>query len=158
MIITVTYSVDADLYQADTNHNVSLTTTEYVYQNETLIRLQIGTNFRNQLNCRVTYKLNQKSALLDEQYLFKTATSQSKADPITRKIFTEKLTSFIMTQTTAVKEILEEYSYIGKNGITETVQIVITEKSGKMTAAIDFADLEQYKNFIAPSWLIPITE
>ncbi len=153
MIITITYGVDADLYRADTKHDVSLTTTEYVYRNEMLVHLQVGKNFGIRLNDRLKQEFKRAPALPGEQFLFKKTYNRDAAKPITQSSFTEKLNSFDMSQTEIKREILEEYRYTGKDSAAYNVQIVITEKDGVMAAVIDFSDTKQYENFIAPTWL-----
>ena len=38
------------------------------------------------------------------------------------------------------------------------MQIVIKIKNDLISAVIDFKDLEQYENFVCPTWLVDITE
>jgi hypothetical protein len=61
-----------------------------------------------------------------------------------------------MGQTAIEQEIIEDYSYIDKNGNAASVQIAVMEKASGMTATIDFEDAAQHTNFIRPAWLTPM--
>lgn len=159
MIIAVTYHVEKDLYYApETKHDLSLSTTEYMYKNDTLIHLQIGRNLGIRLNNRLRYEFKKEAVLQNEQYLFKKSYNQGRPKATTRSTFEEKLKRFDMSQTVVEREIVEEYTYTNKNNRFDEVQIVITVKEDKMTATIDFKDAEQYENFIAPAWLTRLNE
>lgn len=154
MAIVTTYQVDKNLYYVpDAKHDISLITTEYTYGNEMLIHLQVGKNLGIRLNNCMHHEIADGTALPSEQFLFKKTYRSGNAKPITRITFDEKLKRFDIDKTSVEKEILQDYSYIGKNGSSDNVQIVIKEKAGTITAAIDFRDIEQYENFIYPMFL-----
>lgn len=158
MTIIATYYIDKDLYYApDTKHDVSLSTTEYIYKSDTLVHLLIGRNLGIRLNNSLRYEFKKEAALQNEQFMSKKSYSHGKVKSITRSTFEEKLKRFDMSQTVVEQEIVEEYTYADKSGCSDEVQIVITVKEGKMTAAIDFKDAGQYENVICPAWLIKPT-
>lgn len=157
MTVIVSYQVDKDLYYAsDVPHQTALVTTEYRYGNEILVRLQIDRNHGIRLNNLVRYGLNKDIILENEQYLFKKSYSKGKPKPITRSTFEDKIKRFDMTQTVTEQEILEVYAYENKTSRRDEINIVTTTKSGAMTAAIEFINAKQYKNFVCPAWLTEI--
>ena len=82
MIIAITYGVDASLYRADAKHDVSLTTTEYVYRNEMLVHLQVGKNLGIRLDDRIKQEFKRAPALPGEQFLFKKTYNRGEAKPM----------------------------------------------------------------------------
>lgn len=147
----VSYSVNKDLYNA-TEHQITMTTTEYTYKNNVIVHLHIGKTLGIRLNNILNYELN--TNLNNNQYFMKKAYNKGKAKPTTRGTFEEKLKRFDMNKTTTEKEIVEEYGYVGKDGNHASVQIVVIIKNDTdMTATIDFKTTEQYENFIYPDWL-----
>lgn len=153
MNIVVTYGIDKDLYD-NSEHRVSLVTTEYSHINDTLVRLQIGKNLGIRLNNLLSHDFKTNTVFQNEQFLFKKAYKQGKAKPITRSTFEDKMKRFDMSHTVTEREILEEYAYKGKDGRFGEAQIVIRVKDDEMIAVIDFKDVEQYNNFVPPAWLV----
>ncbi len=158
MIITVTYRIDFDLYRADAKHDISLTTTVYIYRNNILAHLQFGKNFRIRLNNRVQYSFKCDFTVLNDNYMFCKSYNREKVKHMSQSAFEKKLERFDKSQTAIEKEIIEEYAYTGKNSVTDTVKIAIVEKNGATTAEIDFSSDEQFKNFVAPVWLVRLSE
>ena len=155
MTVIITYRVDKDsFYAPETKHNISLTTTEYTYRNDTLVHLQVGRNLGIRLNNMMRYEFKKELDFQNDQFLFKKSYSQSKAKTTTRGTFEEKLKRFDMSQTVVEQEIVVEYAYIDESDRPDEVQIVISIKSDTMIAAIDFKDVEQYQRFICPAWLL----
>jgi len=154
MFITVSYHVDKALYfSSDRKHFIEISTTEYTYGNEMLVHLQYGKNFGIRLNNLLRYEFKKDKDFQNEQFFFKKVYSGGKPKPTTQSTFDKKLSRFDMGQTVVEQEILEGYSYTDKNGHSASVQIVVREKNGGITAAIDFKDLDQFNHFICPAWL-----
>lgn len=154
MSITITYSVDKDLYHTlNAKHDILLVTTEYKYANELLVHLQFGKNLHDRLNDRLGDLLTNRG-IQNEQFLFKKTYHNGDSKLITRSTFDMKISRFDMSQTAIEREILQEYAYIDKCNKPDHVQIVITEEAGTTTASIDFTDVEQYENFVCPAWLV----
>jgi len=159
MVIVASYHVDrASYFSADTKHTIVLSTTEYTFKNDMLVHLQIGKNTAVRLNNVLRYEFKTSKDFKDEQFLFKKTYSGGEAKPTTRGTFDDKLRGFDMGQTVIEQEILEGYDYTDKNGNPGSVQIVVVERDLKMTATIDFKDVEQHNNFVCPAWLMPMSE
>ncbi len=87
MIIVATYRVDKEKYHApETRHDISLTTMEYVYGNDMLVRLQIGANTGVRLSNMLSSLFVGGPALPGELYLFKNQCRQLKELSETDKI------------------------------------------------------------------------
>jgi hypothetical protein len=150
--MTVSYSVDKDLYHAAvTKHDISLITTEYHYGNELLVHLLIGKNLGIRLNDRLSDLL--PGGVQNEQFFLKKTYNPGDAKPTTRSTFDAKLKRFDSSQTTVSREILEDYAYIDKAGLPGRVKIVMLDSFDVTTATIEFEDAEQYERFTCPGWL-----
>ncbi len=154
MIITVAYLIDAKLYDTDILHNITLTTTEYVRGTDMLVHQKIGKNFAIRLNNRLRCEIKRFSALSNEHYFYSKTYNIKAAKSVTQGAFTDRLMRWDMGETTVEREIVEEYSYIDRNGDACNAQLIITEKNSVMTAVIEFPDTEKLQNFIAPLWLV----
>lgn len=159
MAIVVTYNVNKDLYYAsDTNHSISLVTTEYEYKTDILVHLQIGKNLSIRLNNIISYSFNKDTPLKNEQFMFrKTYQANDKIKQITRSTFEDKLRHFSPEKTAICQEIVEDYIYTDKNNHSTEVQIAIMIKSDTTTAVIDFKDPEQFESFVRPVWLLNLS-
>ena len=153
-MIIISYTVDKDLYYSPgTSHNIVTVTTEYVYKNEMLVRLEINKNLGIRLNNLIQYQFKKDDTLEKEHFFYKKTYHDGKAKKTTRSTFEDKMKRFDMAKTIKEQELLEEYAYTDKNGRRDEVQIVIMVKGDTMTAVIDFKDAEQNINFIPPPWL-----
>lgn len=156
MLIVASYCVDKGFYYSpDNKHYVEMTTTEYTYKKDVLAHLIIGKNLGIRLDNMLAYEFG-KSGIFhneNEQFFHKKTYSHDKIKKTTRGTFEDRLKQFDMSQTVIEHEIVEEYAYIDKNGVRDSVQIVITEKADIMTASIDFKSVEQHNNFTCPVWL-----
>jgi hypothetical protein len=159
MTIIVTYQVDAELYNNPaTPHRISMTTTEHICGNDVLAPLQFGKDFAARINDAVLSNFSKSKKLPKEQFFAKKTYSRDNSTVITRSTFERKLKQFGKDETFMTQEILVEHQIEDKSGPSSVVQIVVKVKNDTMTAIVDFKDVEQHKNFIAPAWLIPPTE
>ncbi len=157
MVIIATYSVDRKIYHAaETRHDISLVTMEYIHGNDMLVYLRIGMNTGVRLNELLQNRIAGGALIRGERYLFKKTYRRLRPKPITRSTFDDKLKRFDMSKTSIEAEILEEYAYTGKNGRADAVQLVIREKGDMMTAVIDFRNTDQQMNFAAPPYLCAV--
>jgi len=155
MTTVALYCVDEKIYHsAETQHNIKLTTTEYLYKNELLVHIEIEPTLAIGINGMIQTVFKKDRRFENEQFLFKKTYSENNAKSITRSTFEKKLKQFNMNQTTKSIEILEEYQYIGKDGTADIVQVAVTINGGYTTAVIEFRDVKQYENFKQPVWFI----
>lgn len=154
MAILTDYRVDRELYRSPGKpHHISLITTEYTHKNDVLIHLQIGKNLGVRLNNLIRYEFKKDDEFQNEQFMQKKTYGSGKPKATTRSTFEEKLKRFDVNKTATIRETLIEYSYTGKNGKPDALQIVVIEKDGSIHASIEFKDTEQYENFIKPAWI-----
>jgi len=154
MAIIISYSVDRDLYyDPQTNHNISLITTEYICGNNILVHLEQGNNLNIRLINLLDYTLKKDIGLKKDYFFFKKSYNRKQAKAISQNTFEEKMKNFDKNKTVTEQEILDEYFYTDKTGKNSKIQIAITVKSEKITAVIDFIDAEQCENFVCPIWL-----
>ena len=154
MIIGITYGVDTDLYYSS-EHRQSLITTEYRYKNNTLVHLRIGKNLGIRINGRLRCAFRTNENLQDELFYCKKI-GQNRPEPMTRSTFEAKMKRFDKSQTVVEQEIVETYVYRDRDGRYDETRVIIRAKAGSMTAEIDFKDIEQFNNFVRPTWLIPL--
>jgi hypothetical protein len=154
MTIAVTYRVDDALY-FDSEHDVSLETTEYAYGGDLLVHMWIGKSIGSCLGERLEKIFTVNMDVESDQFFQKSASHNGIAQLTTRDLFEEKLQRFDKSQTVVEKEILEEYAYVGKDGRPGSVRISVKSKGGRMTAVIYFADTEHLYHFVSPAWLKP---
>ena len=155
MIIVASYCVDKEIYENScTPHNATMVTTEYTHRNDVLVHLLIGKNLGIRLNNLLQCESRKGKDIQNEHFLIKKSYGTGKPKPTTRSTFEDKLKRFDMDKTVKMREILEEYGYTGKNGKSDTAQIVVIIKDETMIATIDFNDPDHYENFIEPTWLI----
>ncbi|MDR0292978.1 MAG: hypothetical protein LBH95_02355 [Oscillospiraceae bacterium] len=159
MTIVMAYCVCKNLYNdPDTKHDIFMSTTEYICGNNVPTYLYIGKNLSIRLSNRLRYEFNISGAFANEQFMRKKAHGDSKTKPITRSTFEKRLKRFDIRQTAIETEIIEEYSYAGRDGSPDEVKIAIKMKDDAMSATIDFKDIQQFKNFSPPVWLISLKE
>ena len=155
MAILIDYLVDEKVYyNPATKHRALLITSEYKYKNDVLVHLQFNSDLNTRLNNILEFESKKETVLSGDQFFSKKTYNQGKTKQITRESFGEKIKRFDVNQTVLEQEILEEYSYTDKNNRLDTVQIAVTEKDNKITAVIDFKDIEQYEYFVCPEWLL----
>ena len=155
MVIGIQYQIDKGVYdRLDTPHNVIMVTSEYSDGTKTLVHLQIGRNFHIRLNNMLRYRLKADVALDNEQFFSESPHKKGKIKAITHSIFEEQMSQFDMSKATIEREIVEEYHYTDKSNRPQVIQIPITIKSDSTFAEMEFENIEQYDNFIAPAWLI----
>jgi len=153
-MIVITYGIDKASYDnPNTHHNIMLVTTEYSLGRKTLVHLQSGELLHNRLHQELSHVFRKRIRFQDEQFIFKT---DAKTECLTHGEFKAKLKQFDMGQTLKTQETLENYCYIDKANQQDIVGITITIQNDNMYAVIDFKDPDQYENFIAPAWLVPL--
>jgi hypothetical protein len=101
---------------------------------------------------RINSILNSDITLQNEYCIYRKA-GLLKGAIIPRGAFKDGIKRFDKSQTAVVREIIEKYTYIGKNDRQDEVHIIITVKGGRIPAVIDFRDKEQHGCFTAPAWL-----
>jgi len=155
MAIVISYSVDTDLYNpSELGSSTLISTTEYMYNNETIIHVLLGEKARSHLSNRLSNEIGNNRTLQTEQFFIKKNVMQSKAMPSTRSSFEKRMRAFDMNRTAVSQEIVEELNYCDKNQHSETVSVVILIKNERAIATIDFKDSKQFANFIRPDWLL----
>ena len=157
MTITKKYRIHAAFYRAHEKHDVLMEMREYICEDSALIHIRIGDNICVRLGSGIEDEFRGQASVPMELYLFQNTCNDGKVNTVSRHVFEKKLRRFDITKTAVVKEFLEAYSYTGKDRGNNEVHITIVEKDGQMTAVIDFSDDKQYKNFVAPDWLLDDT-
>ena len=151
MAVIINYSVDKDIYyDPQTNHNITMITTEYICGSNILIHLEQSGN----LNLRLKNLLDH--TVKKDHFFFKKAYNKESAKSISQNTFEEKMKSFDKNKIITEQEILEEYDYTDKTGNYDKVRIIILVKSEKVIAFIDFKDAYQCENFVCPIWLLEL--
>jgi len=157
MAVIINYSVDKDIYyDPQTNHNITMITTEYLCGPNILAHLEQGRNLNIRLKNLLDHLLKKDSDFKKDHFFFKKAYNKERAKAISQSTFKEKIKSFDKNKIITEQEILEEYGYIDKTGDYDKVRIVILVKPEKTIAFIDFKDAYQCENFICPIWLIEL--
>jgi hypothetical protein len=154
MAIIIHYFIDKNIYfDAQTEHNISLVTTEYICGSNILVHSEQGGNLNVRLKNLLDYTLNKDSAINKDNFFIKKTYSKEKARPITQSTFEDRLKRFNADKTVIEQEILDEYGYTDKTGKLDKVQITVLIKSGRTLGVIDFKDAGQLENFVYPAWL-----
>lgn len=118
------------------------------------MHLQVGKNLGIRFNNLLRYDFKKDVSLQNEQFMYrKSYQNKDKTKILTHSTFEEKMKRFDMNKTIKEQEIIEDYAYINKNSRSDTIQIAVTIKDDTMTAVISFKDIEQYENFICPTWV-----
>ena len=147
------FSVDTEKYALD-NHEIMLSTTEYIYRN-TILAMQ---TISRELNCRVHQSL-QKVGIEDspDQVLYYlSANNDSKCEQISRSDFNNKLNEFRHREFATAKEVCELYNYLDKDGKPAAAFIAIERKNNEAAMAkIEFNSSVESESFVLPEWLSP---
>jgi len=136
----VTYLIDKELYSNPaTQHNIVLKITKYRHGEETLIHVEHG--------CKLKSK-----KFGSEQFIYKNENGRAKL--LARGTFESKLKRFDISQTDKAMKILEEHSYVGKNGKPDMVHILVMIGEGYAIGTIDFLNEERRGNFVVTVWVV----
>lgn len=151
-MLLITYGIDETFYKSpNIHHNIALITTEYLHRGKTLVHLQFGKYFLNQLNNKLQYAYSKNIVLQDEQFFLVEEDGTQK--PLIPKEFEQALKHFNPDETEKVEETLIDYCYVDRSGQQEIIKVIIKRKKEESFAEIEFKSTTQYENFILPAWL-----